>query len=64
MAQQMRVGRRVEKVVDGHDLQRIGVALPDGLQHLTPDAPESVDSYTYFSHGWLPSLRRPDSRRR
>jgi hypothetical protein len=50
VAQQVRVGLRVEEVVDGHDFQGVAVTLPNGLQDLAADAAEAVDADACLSH--------------
>src|SRR6185369_2482220 len=42
--EQMRVGRRVEEVVDGHDLDLVGMACLDRAEHQASDAAKSVDA--------------------
>ena len=50
VAEEMRVGGRVDEVVDRHDVELVAVALEHRLEHLPADAAESVDADLYLCH--------------
>jgi hypothetical protein len=59
VAQQVRVGRDVEEVVDGHHFHGLGLVFSHGLEELASDASESVDAYLELGHaGCLLNPRR------
>jgi hypothetical protein len=54
--EQERVGRGVEQVVDGHDLDVVGVTIKQRFQDLATDAPKAVDAYANCHWRLLSSL--------
>ena len=45
--EKMSICSYVEEVIDGRNLQRLGVSREDGLQHLPSDSSETVNAYFY-----------------
>jgi hypothetical protein len=46
----MGVGLYVKKIIDGDDFQLSVIFLQNGLQHLPPHAPETIDADTNHKH--------------
>ena len=59
--EQMKVGFRIEEVVDGDDFHCILIFGVQGAEDLSADAAETVDADSYFLHVESFSLQRPDS---
>ena len=49
--EQVGVGRGVEQIVDGHDLDVVGMAVEERLEDLAPDPAKAIDAYAYCH--WL-----------